>query len=321
MVLGMHRSGTSAATRALGVLGVELGENFLPPQPDNPKGFFEDIDVYSLNVDMLDSLQRQWDSLRPLTDTDWEILRTSGYLQKAVSMLSDKLKDHSCFGIKDPRLARLLPFWQDAAKMLDLDVCYLISIRNPLSVRDSLAARDHADPVKTYLLWLIHVVESLFATNGMPRSIVDFDRLMVHSKTELTRISEELSLPFDESKFESYSSEFLDSDLRHSKYGWHDLLQDDDCPNLAREAYFRLLQSASGNFFLEDPSMASAIEEWVQAITNLEPMFRLIDRFDLQSRSLAAELEACKSRTRQLEGLVTSQLARLNDFETRENGT
>ncbi|MBV5267025.1 MAG: hypothetical protein JZU67_00575, partial [Burkholderiaceae bacterium] len=44
-VLGMHRSGTSAITRGLQVLGVSLGENLLPPVLlDNPKGYFEDVD-------------------------------------------------------------------------------------------------------------------------------------------------------------------------------------------------------------------------------------------------------------------------------------
>lgn len=41
VVLGMHRSGTSAVARGLKALGVELGEHLMPPAANNnEKGFF-----------------------------------------------------------------------------------------------------------------------------------------------------------------------------------------------------------------------------------------------------------------------------------------
>ena len=36
LILGMHRSGTSALTRGVQMLGVHLGNNFLSVRPDNP---------------------------------------------------------------------------------------------------------------------------------------------------------------------------------------------------------------------------------------------------------------------------------------------
>ena len=47
-ILGMHRSGTSLITKAVQVAGVDLGDNLLPPGPDNPTGFWEDADVMQL---------------------------------------------------------------------------------------------------------------------------------------------------------------------------------------------------------------------------------------------------------------------------------
>ena len=47
VVLGMHRSGTSAITRGLQALNVNLGEQLLPAVPnDNDKGFFEKMKEY-----------------------------------------------------------------------------------------------------------------------------------------------------------------------------------------------------------------------------------------------------------------------------------
>ena len=58
VVLGMHRSGTSTIARALQTMGVSLGDKLMPAADgDNPKGFFEDTDIYALNVEMLHALQ------------------------------------------------------------------------------------------------------------------------------------------------------------------------------------------------------------------------------------------------------------------------
>ena len=53
VVLGMHRSGTSAITRGLQVMGVGLGDRMMPAMPDNVKGFWEDVDLNALNMEML----------------------------------------------------------------------------------------------------------------------------------------------------------------------------------------------------------------------------------------------------------------------------
>ena len=64
VVLGMHRSGTSAITRGLSALGVPLGNNLMPPMlNNNDKGFFEDLEINELNTELLTALNRDWDSL------------------------------------------------------------------------------------------------------------------------------------------------------------------------------------------------------------------------------------------------------------------
>jgi hypothetical protein len=54
VVLGMHRSGTSAITRGLLVMGVRLGDRLLPAvKGENDKGHWEDVDLNALNIEML----------------------------------------------------------------------------------------------------------------------------------------------------------------------------------------------------------------------------------------------------------------------------
>jgi len=61
VVVGMHRSGTSAVARALAALSVYLGDNFLDAQPENPTGYWEDRGIVELNERVLKSLQLTWD--------------------------------------------------------------------------------------------------------------------------------------------------------------------------------------------------------------------------------------------------------------------
>ncbi|QJX01931.1 hypothetical protein HML84_06000 [Alcanivorax sp. IO_7] len=42
IIAGMHRSGTSLTASLLKDAGVDIGDDLLPPAPDNQRGFFED---------------------------------------------------------------------------------------------------------------------------------------------------------------------------------------------------------------------------------------------------------------------------------------
>ena len=54
VVLGMHRSGTSAVTRGLLATGISFGENLLQPLIGvNEKGFWEDLDILEFNERLL----------------------------------------------------------------------------------------------------------------------------------------------------------------------------------------------------------------------------------------------------------------------------
>ena len=56
VVVGMHRSGTSAVVRGLKALSVFLGRNFLDAQPENPTGYWEDKGIVELNERVLKAL-------------------------------------------------------------------------------------------------------------------------------------------------------------------------------------------------------------------------------------------------------------------------
>src|SRR6267154_212556 len=127
IVLGMHRSGTSAVTRALRIMGVNLGERLMPGlATTNDKGFFEDIDLNNLNERMLRAVGSEWHFAAPLTFNEIEQLQDSDFCIEAIDLLKDKSANTSIFGFKDPRIAKLLPFWQHVFSHCRFRVSYLL---------------------------------------------------------------------------------------------------------------------------------------------------------------------------------------------------
>src|SRR5215469_9555194 len=69
-VLGMHRSGTSAVTRVLNLLGVELGTGLMAASPDNERGYWEHLGIVQEHDQLLEALGSSWDDVRALPP-DW----------------------------------------------------------------------------------------------------------------------------------------------------------------------------------------------------------------------------------------------------------
>jgi len=139
VVTGMHRSGTSSITRGLQVLGVELGNNLMPPAEDNLKGYYEDVDFNQFNIEILDHLGHDWQSLFPIAESELELAE---FRESAKQLIKLKTNDSLYLGLKDPRAARLLPFWHSVFTDLGFTVSYILSVRNPMSILESLRKRD-----------------------------------------------------------------------------------------------------------------------------------------------------------------------------------
>src|SRR5574340_381926 len=98
VVLGMHRSGTSAITRGLKALGVSLGEHLLEPATDNnEKGFWEDRNVNSLNIALLKELGHDWQTLAPIMREELESDKARTFMMPAVELLRARLGDNPVF--------------------------------------------------------------------------------------------------------------------------------------------------------------------------------------------------------------------------------
>lgn len=290
VVLGMHRSGTSTVTRSLQVMGVELGDRLMAAlENNNAKGFWEDIDVNALNIEIL-GVPECWHDLVPLRAEDFDRLRRDGYVLRAVELLREKMRKTSVFGIKDPRLAMLLPFWQEVFLHCGLDVAYVLPVRHPLSVAKSLAKRDQLEHAKSYLLWLRHVVNSLMWTVGTPRVLVDYDRFLDDPEAQLTRMADGLGLSINAGALSEFRESFLDHSLRHSLQVPGDLLLDSACHPLVGEVYGTLLEVAMDRMSVQDNLLDEKCRLWSAEVARLFPVLELIDTLVAQKALVHASL-------------------------------
>lgn len=217
LVLGMHRSGTSALARGLRVLGIALGDDLLPAHPCNPKGFFEDAGLYAFNKALLTRLNLTWQSPEAPDAKVLHTLAAGPPGVAALDLLREKSAGQAVLGLKDPRMSRLLPFWRPVLTASGLRAHCVISLRHPDSVAHSLRQRDRLDPETGHMLWLAHMLDILEGSAGLPRLLADYDLLLREPGRQLRRLGHFLGLPVDAAELAVFADDFLDPKLRHHK--------------------------------------------------------------------------------------------------------
>src|SRR2546421_263341 len=112
-ILGMHRSGTSMVALLLAECGLYLGRerDLMPPAPDNPAGFGENVGFVELNERLLAALGGTWDAV-PEFGPGWLESRGVGVLQAPAEQLIQSFAGFEPWGWKDPRSSVTFPFWE-----------------------------------------------------------------------------------------------------------------------------------------------------------------------------------------------------------------
>ena len=183
-MLGNNRSGTSALTRVINLLGANLPGNLMPKTPDNPEGYWESYDFYKLNEELLKAAGTDWHDDAPIPENWFASDAVRVFHRQAQDLLNEFFHDTPLFVLKDPRMCRLVPFWQEALKEFSADISFILIVRHPHEVYSSFEARRkmslpsiHSHE-KSDLLWLRMILEAEYQTRGLNRSIVTYDALL-----------------------------------------------------------------------------------------------------------------------------------------------
>ncbi len=177
IVLGMHRSGTSAVIRLLNMMGAYLGppETVKGANRENPKGFWENEQIVEIDKKVLGAQGCLWNRLATFDSAKLheEKLATARRRARDVIVRLDACRP---WAVKDPRMCLLMPFWRP---MLEVPVCVLVH-RNPMEVAMSLATRNRIPLTVGVALWELHLLEALRGSAGLPRRIIQYEHLLAH---------------------------------------------------------------------------------------------------------------------------------------------
>src|SRR5579884_1891781 len=178
-------------TRLLHACGLYLGpqEDLMPPQADNPDGFWEHLRFVALNDQLLNELGGAWD-LPPPADEDFTSPRLDPLRMKA-RMLIEGFESATLWGWKDPRNSLTLPFWLQLLPGLKT----IIMVRNPLEVAHSMRERNGTSYSFGLRLWEIYNRRLIDAANQHDWLVTHYDLFFQDAETELRRIAEFVGLP------------------------------------------------------------------------------------------------------------------------------
>ena len=185
LVLGMHRSGTSALTGALGLCGAWVGEEreLTGANIENPCGFWERRDVRQICDRLLRTAGADW---WKVTNFDPEGIPHAVLAEERTrfAKVISSLDERGTWVLKEPRLCLLLPALRE---LVSNCVCLHI-VRNPLEVARSLKVRNGFSISGGLALWETYNRHAVGGSENLPRVLVSHESLMLHPVETLDRI-------------------------------------------------------------------------------------------------------------------------------------
>ena len=328
-ILGAHRSGTSATTRLLNLMGVDLGRIPIRAAADNAKGFWEHPDVVAINEAVLALLGSRWDDATPLPPGWWAMAALAPQRHAIRRLLEEGFPDAAVVGMKDPRLCRLLPLWLLALDSLPLTPVFVLVLRHPCEVAASIRHRNRLPSHAGEALWLTHMLDAERYTRHAPRVFVSYEALLADWRAQARRIAAATGVSWarPEDEVEAEASRFLDPELRHfTALGaeWRSGLSPwvslayglMSAASRAETAEIRTGLASLGETFgaaqaLFGPLLADAHAEARRAT-------RAIDEVAASARTVAARCEAIRLREHELAEQMAWAQATVREVATRD---
>ncbi len=304
LILGPHRSGTSAFTRVTNILGVDLGKEMLPPKFDNPQGYWEHRQIFELHERLLSRVGSAWHDYRPLPAGWQDRPEVLAIRQELLAILRGEFGSSPLWGVKDPRLCRLVPLWLDLLGEMEIAPAFVILIRHPLEVVDSLVKRDGFSRSKALLLYLIDLLAAIHHTEGHRRVFVSYKRLLQNWQEVVAEIARQLPLewPRESAVVHAEIDAFLNPSERHHRHSLDDLRAAPGVPGWVTVAYEALEAASRG----EESGLGTALQRAQDHLTSAWTLF--LPEFNLLMGELArvsagvAAIEEERSHQRQRHG-------------------
>lgn len=193
LVLGMHRSGTSALANVLALAGANLPREVMPADAHNARGYFEPWRIAVFNDRRLAAAGTAWDdpfaalAPPPADEADWR--------EEARRLFRAQFGRRRRPLLKDPRVSVLGDLWRPVLEGEGLALRVFIPVRHPLAVAGSLAARDRFPARKSVMVWMAYMLAAEALSRDLPRAFVDYDALLEDWRPGLAAAEGQLGEP------------------------------------------------------------------------------------------------------------------------------
>lgn len=277
LVLGMHRSGTSALTRVISMLGATLPRQLNLASEGNVTGYWESEALIAHNEAFLSRLDSTWYDWRELDLGRLTRARRDSIAAELAHLIALEYQQAPLIVLKEPRICRFAALVFEALDSLGYDTRPVLPIRSPLDVVASLGRRDGMGRAQAALLWLRHVLDAELASRHRPRAIVAYDDLLSDWQKTLTQIRHrcEVEWTYHLAEVEGQVEAFLSPARRHFSSNLDDVVVDPIMRPWLSDSYAALLVLA------RDPNSVSAMgtldrvrREFSSAAALLEQLIR-----------------------------------------------
>ncbi|MBB6408650.1 sulfotransferase family protein [Mesorhizobium sangaii] len=268
VVVGMHRSGTSALARMLSFLGASLPRNLNPAGLGNEIGHWEPEAAVRLNDQILDLAETPLNDVQGPSSEWLHSPAAQGFVDRLKDLIADEYGNDPLFVLKDPRISLLFPLWRAALAKLEIRCAAVVISRNPMEVALSLAKRQSlAGDWQSWpldrggLLWLRYNLAAEEHTRDVDRAFCDYSTLLDDWRSVARRLGDELKIAWPRSIPDAAAEidGFLSRELRH-----HQEPEDLDCRQGVWSAwiaqiYSELRRATEGR--APDPAVFGAVKQ------------------------------------------------------------
>lgn len=303
VVVGMHRSGTSAVAGALGALGFNsvAVEDRMSPHDSNPE-HWESLSIAVHNDAILAHFGGTWDAPPELPE-GWENKRGLPSSRAASGLLAAAYPQPGPSVWKDPRVCLLLPYWRE---VLQAPMAAVLVWRTPLAVARSLRRRDGMPLPYGVALWERYNRSAIANLAGTDTYVLDYDAMVEDVASSLSGLTSWLSSigtfdgmrPWDRERALSV----VTADLRHESVG----TTNDDDDRIVLDEHRRLVEQltdlAGGHRTL--PQLLGDESPWTEAMLyarrtsiwlELRKLKRQLERSDAARDWVISELDESRA--------------------------
>lgn len=267
LILGMHRSGTSALTRLLNLSGASLPKTLITSTGGNETGHWESEKLVLHHDGFLRDHDSRWDDWKPLNLDILSNKVRDDFFDDVRALIRHEYGDADLIVVKDPRLCRFASLFIEAISMIGYKVKIIHAVRNPLEVSDSLGKRNGMSFLEANLLWLRHVLDAEFQSRSHAqtkgRSFITYDAILDDPIESLNKIAADFSLqwPHPPTSIQSEITSFIGPDHQHHNHSTEDVILNKILRDWVGKTYTILRQAQRDGISLDNQKQLDIIRD------------------------------------------------------------